>query len=206
MRQNAVKDLIKKQCIGLTGGVATGKSTVASILREQGYVVFDADQMARTVVMPGRPAFDEIIALFGNDILTANGEIDRKKLGQLVFSSPAKRAQLESITHPRIHEEFETELTTALSRIGSMPFFYEAALLFEAGRTDEFSQILCTWCPEPVQLERLMRRNRLSEIEAQAILKSQMPAVEKRDRSDLVIDTNCSLDELRARVQAVVPH
>lgn len=200
-----MRDFIKKQCIGLTGGVATGKSTVANILREQGYQVFDADQLARTVVEPQRPAFQEIVTTFGKDILTADGALDRKKLAAVVFPDPAKRKMLEAITHPRIKEEFLTQVSAARKSIGNRWFFYEAALLFEAGRAPEFREILCTWCPRDVQIRRLMTRNNLSEADALNILRSQMPADEKRDRSGLVVDTNCSLEELKKRVLAVLP-
>jgi dephospho-CoA kinase len=200
-----MQDFIKRQCIGLTGGVATGKSTVANILRGQGYQVFDADQLARAVVEPQRPAFQEIVAAFGRDILTADGALDRKKLAALVFPDPDKRKRLESITHPRIKEEFLIQVSAARSTIGNRWFFYEAALLFEAGQAAEFHEILCTWCPRAIQIQRLMSRNNLSEAEALAILGSQMPADEKRNRSGLVVDTNCSLEELKNRVLHVLP-
>jgi dephospho-CoA kinase len=200
---------VKRKCIGLTGGVATGKSTVAAILRDMGYVVLDADQIARVVVEPGRPAYREIIDTFGASVVTPEKTIDRKKLGALVWSDPDKKAQLEAITHPRIKEEFGRQSEAEKDRIGNNYFFYEATLLFEVKRDQEFFKILCTWCSEDVQLQRLAARNQLSDTEAHQIMSSQMDATTKRDKSDLVIDTACNQAELIMRVSELIhslPH
>lgn len=191
---------IKTKGIGLTGGVATGKSTVANILRDLGYRVLDADHIARSVVEPGRPAYHDILREFGPDLVLADRTLDRKKLGSLIWGVPAKKERLEELTHPRIKEEFINKVRTLRQENEKRFFFYEAALLFEAGRAHEFYKIVCTWCPENVQIQRLMTRNQISDIEARAIISSQMSASNKKEKSDFTILTNCPEKDLQQRV------
>jgi dephospho-CoA kinase len=204
MQEAAFQTWVKSKCIGLTGGVATGKSTVAGMIQDLGFKVFDADKLSREVMLPGKPAFNEIVVLFGRSILNESGTIDRKKLGQLVFGQPELRSKLEAITHKRIKEEFLLQAVAQKEDIGSQFFFYEAALIFEVGREKDFFKTICTWCTEDEQLKRLIARNSLSLPEAKAIVASQMPANQKRDRADFVIDTNCSLDELKQKVSRAI--
>jgi dephospho-CoA kinase len=204
MLESAFQTWVKNKCIGLTGGIATGKSTVAGIIQELGFKVFDADKFSREIMMPGKPAFTDTVTLFGNSILSDNGIIDRKKLGQLIFGQPDMRAKLEAITHKRIKEEFLLQAVAQKEAIGSHFFFYEAALIFEAGREKDFFKTICTWCTEDEQIRRLTARNGIALAESKTIIASQMPANQKRDRADLVIDTNCSLDELKLRVSRAI--
>ena len=204
MQEAAFQTWVQKKCIGLTGGVATGKSIVAGMIQDLGFKVFDADKLSREVMLPGKPAFNETVTLFGPGILSDSGTLDRKKLGQLIFGHPELRSKLEAITHKRIKEEFLLQAVAQKEAIGSHYFFYEAALIFEVGREKDFFKTICTWCTEDEQLKRLTARNSLSLAEAKAIVASQIPANQKRDCADFVIDTNCSLDELKQRVSRAI--
>jgi len=190
-------ELLKSHGIGLTGGIATGKSTIARLLAARGELVIDADQLARDVVAPGTPGLAAIVEAFGQTMVGEDGALDRKRLGKLVFADPKAKAQLESITHPRIKDALFT-------RLQALPaprrFFYEAALLYEVGRASEFAKVWVAFCPREVQITRVMARDQLPRERAEQILASQWPAEEKARRADRVIDTNGTLDEVEARV------
>ncbi len=200
MQEVAFQTWVKTKCFALTGGIATGKSTVAGIIKDLGFVVFDADQMSRDIMVPGKDAYSDIVKTFGRDILSPDGTIDRKKLGSLIFGHKDARSKLEAITHKRIKEEFLAQTTTQKEAIGAGYFFYEAALIFEVGRDKDFFKTICTWCSEGEQIRRLVERNRITTQEAERIIASQMPVVEKRDRASITIYTNCTLPELKIRV------
>ena len=204
MQESAFQTWVKTKCIGLTGGVATGKSTVAGIIKDLGFQVFDADTLSRDIMVPGKAAFIDTVKAFGDGILTPSGTLDRKKLGLLIFGKPEARAILEAITHKRIKEEFLAQAVAQKDAIGTQYFFYEAALIFEVGREKDFFKTICTWCSEGEQIRRLTARNSITVAEAETIIASQMPANQKRDRADLVIDTNCSLPELKTRVSKAI--
>ncbi len=204
MHEADFKSWLKSKCIGLTGGVATGKSTVAGIIKDLGFAVFDADKLSRAIMVPGKPAFIDTVKEFGKGILNPSGLIDRKKLGNLIFATPEARTKLEAITHRRIKEEFLAQASAQKEAIGEKYFFYEAALIFEVGRESDFYKILCTWCSEDEQIRRLTTRNSIPPDEAIKIIAAQMPANLKRDRADVVIDTNCSLEELKSRVSKAI--
>ena len=204
MQESAFQTWVKTKCIGLTGGVATGKSTVAGIIKDLGFQVFDADKLSRDIMVPGKAAFIDTVKAFGDGILTPSGTLDRKKLGLLIFGKPEARAILEAITHKRIKEEFLAQAVAQKDAIGTQYFFYEAALIFEVGREKDFFKTICTWCSEGEQIRRLTARNSITVAEAETIIASQMPANQKRDRADLVIDTNCSLPELKTRVSKAI--
>ena len=200
MQETAFQTWVKTKCIGITGGVATGKSTVASIIKDMDFVVFDADKLSRTIMVPGMPAFIDILQAFGDEILSPSGTIDRKKLGDLIFDQKDARLKLEAITHKRIKEEFFVQATAQKQAIGISYFFYEAALIFEVGREKEFFKTICTWCSEDEQIRRLVARNGITTQEAKAIIASQMPSDQKRDRASIPIDTNCTIADLKIRV------
>jgi dephospho-CoA kinase len=198
--QKAITELICKRCIALTGGIATGKSTVAGILRDLGFQVADADQFARTITGEGSPILQVITDHFGSTVLNPDRSLNRDRLRQLVMSDPAKRRELESITHPAIQAEFTSWVAAHIDPSESLPFFYEASLIFETNRELDFWQIWATICPDNIQLARLMSRSKLTRQEANLILKSQMPAEVKASRANIVIDTDCDLSALRERV------
>jgi dephospho-CoA kinase len=204
LSESEFANLLKSRCIGLTGGIATGKSTVAKFLSEMGCAVIDADQLAREVVLPGEPALAAIINRFGSSVINPDHTLNRNKLRDIVMSDPGERRALEAITHPAIQKKFR-EMAGKISLSNtSDPIFYEAALLFETGRDGFFREIWVTTCPENLQLKRLTERSGLSMEDARKILASQIPAADKAAKATRVIDTNCSIDELNAKITSLV--
>jgi dephospho-CoA kinase len=180
--------------IGLTGGIASGKSTVARRLVELGATLVDADVLAREVVEPGQPALAEIAETFGPGVLTEVGSLDRTALGELVFADTGARARLEAITHPRIAELTTTRVASALA--GGAPLVVvDIPLLFEKNREGGFDGVLVVWCDAAVQQRRLMARDGISEAQARSRLDAQMSLDEKRRRATWVIDNNGSEEE-----------
>lgn len=172
--------------VGLTGGIACGKSTVAGLLRAAGLPVIDADQVSRDVVAPGAPALAEIAARFGPGVLRADGSLDRKALGALVVSDGAARADLEAITHPRIREAIAGALAE-LSQAGQPVAVVEAALMVETGSWRLYDALLVVAAHRPVQLARLMAREGLDEAAAARWIDTQLPVEEKVRRATAVI-------------------
>lgn len=199
-----LREILKTFAVGLTGGIATGKSTVAAILRAKGYMVIDADQLARRVVAAGSDGLAAIIANFGPDLVTTDGQLDRAKLRQIIFKDQKARKRLEAITHPRIRQALEDTIATARLQVHPQLFFYEAALLFETGTAADFRSIWATTCPLATQRARVMARDHLEVTDAERILASQMPATEKAMHASLAIDTNCSYAELEQRVSTAL--
>jgi len=190
--------------VGLTGGIATGKSTFAAALRALGVPVLDADQLARQVVAPGTPALAEIARAFGPATLAADGALDRKALGALVFADPEARRRLEAITHPAIRAAMQAE-TARLAAAGHDLAFYDAALLFEVGLDRAMSLVVVVDAPPEVQVARIMARDGLTRAEAQARLAAQLPVAEKAARADVVVDNGDAgvpLDAKAARLVA----
>ena len=175
--------------IGLTGGIATGKSSVARFFEERGVPVIDADQLARDAVLPGSPALVRITELFGSEILMHDGRLDRKRLGALVFQEPEKRRQLEDILHPEIRKRAE-ELIARAAGAGHQRVIYMAPLLIEAGATDRVDEIWVVTVRPEIQLERLMKRDGISREQAERIVDSQMPLTEKERCGSVVIDNS----------------
>ncbi|MBK7858647.1 MAG: dephospho-CoA kinase [Archangiaceae bacterium] len=187
--------------VGLTGGIATGKSTVTQMLRELGAVVIDADQLAREVVAPGGPALQEIAARWP-DAIAQDGTLDRKRLGEHIFHSAAERKALDAITHPRIGA-LMIERSSAAFEAGARVVFYDAALLIENRLHEAMNGVLLVVAPPEVQLQRLMQRNGLSRDEALARIASQLPLDEKRRYATWVVDNGGSLEATRAQVAKV---
>jgi len=181
--------------LGLTGGIASGKSTFAARLAERGVPVVDADALARQVVEPGAPALAEIADAFGPSVLMPDGSLDRRRLGALVFADPASRRRLEAITHPAIRVAMSAELGR-LSASGQSLAFYDVPLLFEVGLQDQLDAVVVVWAPRPVQLERLARRDHLAPAEAEARLAAQLSLDEKAARADFVVANDGPLEAL----------
>jgi dephospho-CoA kinase len=192
------EELLKAFCVGLTGGIATGKSTVARLLAAKGFVVIDADQSARQVTAKGSPGLAEVVAAFGPEMLTQGGELDRKKLGAHVFQDEGRRKRLEGITHPRIRQALEDALLARGLVAQPRLFFYEAALLVETRSYARFRALWVTACPEAVQLERLTARDGHTPEAARKILAAQMPLAEKLAAASQVIDTGGTLADTEA--------
>lgn len=189
--------------LGLTGGIGTGKSLVAGMIREAGIPVVDADRISREVLEPGTPAHAEVVGRFGPEIVDPSGRIDRKRLGGIVFSDPERRALLESIVLPRIRAGID-EALARLDSEGCPAAFVEAAMILENRREGFFESILCVWCDLPTQLRRIMERDGVSREEAMRRISSQMDASEKARRSDRVIDNSGAPGETRARVEELL--
>lgn len=189
--------------IGLTGGIATGKSSVTKVLRTLGYPVIDADEVSHAVTAKGQPALVEIFKTFGEKVKVPDGSLDRKALGQLVFGKPELLKKLENIVHPlviaRVIEEREK-----LEKAGATVAFYDVPLLFEKNMELLFDAVVLVYASEDQQLARLMDRNKLGRQDAEARLKSQWPIEVKRKRSTHVIDNSGSLTELSKEVQRVL--
>jgi dephospho-CoA kinase len=184
--------------VGLTGGIGTGKSTVARMLARRGAVVVDADELARRAVAPGTPGHAEVVARFGRDILAPDGSIDRKRLADVVFSDPAARRDLEAIIHPEVVRMFAEE--AARHRGTDHVVVYVAPLLVETGRADEFDVLVVVTAPEEAQVERLVRERGMTEEEVRARIAAQLPQEEKAARADVVLDNGGPLEELERQV------
>jgi len=188
--------------IGLTGGIACGKSTVSNMFRERGALIIDADVIAREVVEPGKEAWQKIIECFGREILLENQEIDRAKLGSIVFTDEKARQQLNAIVHPAVRKRMN-ELALAGEAAGKPLIIFDIPLLFESKLEHLVEKIIVVYCPEEKQLERLMKRNGFSEIEAMNRIKSQISIEEKKKKGDFVIDNSGSIEETEKQVDAI---
>jgi dephospho-CoA kinase len=188
--------------IGLTGGIATGKSSIARFFQAQGALVIDADQLAREAVEPGSRGLAEVVAAFGEGVLAADGRLDRQRLGALVFSDSRKRRQLEGILHPEIKRLAEERIARAAGT-GHRVLFYMAPLLLEAGATDRVDEVWVVTVRPEVQLERLVLRDGISRAEAQRIIDSQMPLAEKERLGRVVIDNSGTPEETRRRLAEI---
>ena len=187
--------------IGLTGGIATGKSTVARMLAARGATVIDADELAREAVRPGEPAFDLVVERFGPDVVQADGALDRARLGEIVFDDAAARRDLERITHARIIELMQERIAAALA--GEAPLVVvDVPLLFENAREGSFEGVLLVYAPSDVQIRRLRDRNGLDEEAARLRLAAQLPIDEKRGRATWIIDNSGDPDATRRAVDA----
>lgn len=187
--------------LGVTGGIATGKTTVVNILKELGAPVIDFDILARQVVEPDKPAWKEIVAYFGEQVLQEDKHLDRKKLSDIVFRDIEKRKKLESFTHPRIHAEFVAQLSEIVEKDPDAIVQVDVPLLIEGNLQYMFHKTLVVYVPEEKQIERLVDRDGISKEEAADRLKAQLPIDEKVGYADFVIYNDKSLQETRAQVE-----
>jgi dephospho-CoA kinase len=185
--------------LGLTGGIASGKSSVAKLLREEGFTVLDADALAHQLTEPGQPGHQEILAEFGPDVAPAGGRIDRAKLAAIVFADRARLDRLNAIVHPRVRQAMLQKFSAWEREPGRHAVFVEAALLVEAGFEKSLEGLVVTWCTPEQQLARLMARG-LSEPDAQRRIASQMPQEEKLRYAKYKIDCSQSVEETRRQV------
>ena len=186
---------------GLTGGIATGKSTVSRILQDLGARIVDADKIAREVVCCGRPAWKEIKKQFGDEILLKDGEIDREKLGRIVFYDDGKRIALERIIHPEVSRVMEDQVRDITIKDPSVVVILDVPLLIETGMDKGLNQVIVVYCSESIQIKRLMDRDRITQEDALARVCAQMPIKEKKLHATLLIDNSLSVDETRKQVE-----
>jgi dephospho-CoA kinase len=186
--------------LGLTGGIASGKSAVAGMLREMGFRVLDADSLGHELMEPGKPAFVEIVKEFGKEVVDGAGRIDRRKLGEMAFADRRKLETLNAILHPRVEEEMSRQFAEWEKEGVRDAAFVEAALLVEAGYQKKVDGLVVAWCKPEQQLQRLLARG-MSEEEARRRIAAQMPAQEKLAYATVKIDCSGSLEETRRQVE-----
>ncbi|MEA1958248.1 MAG: dephospho-CoA kinase [Chloroflexota bacterium] len=186
--------------IGLTGGILSGKSTIASMLADKGATVIDADKLGHEAYKPNTRLNREMIEEFGGGIRKPSGEIDRKKLGDIVFENPEALARLNAIAHPIMKDMARDEIER-LREEGASTVVLEATLLIEAEWTDLVDEVWVALAPSEVAVKRLADRGGITENEAWARVRSQLPAEERAGHADVVIDTDCDLSEVRTRVE-----
>lgn len=186
--------------IGITGGIATGKSTVTNYLRQKGYTVVDADEAARAVVAPMSLGIDKVIDAFGQQIVKGDGQLDRELLGKLIFKDEAKRDQLNQLLHPLIMDWMDQQITQAEAEI----VFVDVPLLYEVGYDKKVDQVWLVYVNRMIQLQRLMERNHLTEEEANQRIDSQWSLEDKKEKADVIIDNEGNLDALYRQIDQLL--
>lgn len=184
--------------LGLTGGIATGKSTVVKVFKELGFPVVDADVIAREVVEVGRPALAKIVSTFGTEMLQPDGSLDRKKLGALVFSDEEKRQKLNALLSPFLREAILSQIEKKKDRASLV--VVDIPLLYEGGYENDMDQVAVVYVPETIQLDRLMERDHLTEQEAWQRINSQLSIEQKKQKADIVFDNQKTIQETKKLV------
>ncbi|WP_462406964.1 dephospho-CoA kinase [Gracilibacillus sp. Marseille-QA3620] len=192
-----------KKIIGLTGGIASGKSTVSNWLLSQGYPVVDADIAARKVVEPGMPALEKIRKAFGDDVLLPDGTLDRKRLGSIIFANEEKRQTLNVIVHPAVREWMRQETERAFGE-GASIVIMDIPLLFESKLTHMVEETILVYVTKEIQLKRLMERDGYMEADALARIHAQMPIDEKKELADYIVDNNGPLSETIEQMRQIM--
>ncbi|OPH54668.1 dephospho-CoA kinase [Paenibacillus ferrarius] len=187
--------------IGLTGGIACGKSTVSAMLVSRGALLVDADQIARDVVEPGSPVLEQVAAHFGQAVLHPDGSLHRKKLGEIIFGQTEARKQLESLLHPPIRKQMREQMEAYEKQFPNKLVVVDVPLLIESNLSYMFEEVLVVYVPRHIQLERLMQRDGLTELEANKRINAQMPIEEKRSLANIVVDNSGSWEETNAEVE-----
>ncbi len=187
----------KTRTVGLTGGIGSGKSTVGGMLARRGYTVIDSDRIARELTEAGSPVLDEIGRALGAEVLTDEGDLDREKVADIVFSDREKLSILESILHPAIVEEYQRRIRESDDHW----IFLLIPLLFEAGREGSVDKIWLCYAPEEIRIERTIKRDGTSRDDVLARISMQMPDEEKLSKADIVIDTSGSLEDVERQVE-----
>lgn len=191
--------------MGLTGGIASGKSTVAQMLQDAGAIILDADQIAHTVILPTGPAYSAVVETFGPSILQSDGQIDRGKLGALVFGQPQALQKLNACVHPHVRATIQAR-TQALAQeaqaVGKNWLLITVIpLLYENQLESHVEKVMVVYCPQDLQLKRLKQRNALTDIEARQRIQSQWPIEQKKERADWVIDNSGTVEQTQHQVK-----
>ncbi|MGC8604029.1 MAG: dephospho-CoA kinase [Desulfomonilaceae bacterium] len=189
--------------VGLTGGIASGKSAVSRIIRDRGIPVICADELAREVVKPGSSGLGEITNIFGNTVILPDGSLNRTELARIVFSDPAKRKILESIIHPRVLSEKE-RLSRQYKQQGNNIVVVDVPLLFEARWETDFDLVILVYAPQKLQKQRLLKRDKISVEEASARLRAQMDIESKKALADIIIDNSGPISDTETQVDSVI--
>ncbi|MFD1176830.1 dephospho-CoA kinase [Paenibacillus puldeungensis] len=187
--------------IGLTGGIATGKSTVSRMLTSRGAALIDADVIARQIMEPGHRVLAAVVDRFGQAVLLPDGTLNRKKLGEIVFSHPDERKALEQLTHPAIRTEMKKRMEELEAEKPHRLVVADIPLLYESGLESLYEAIMVVYVPRELQLARLMNRDELSREEAEARLKAQMDIEQKKERADILIDNSRGLEETERQIE-----
>ena len=190
--------------VGLTGSIAVGKTFVAGVLRENGLHVLDADKTARDVVERATAGLERIVETFGTNILTSDGELDRMKLGAIVFADAEKRAQLNAIVHPLVFDAQDRWIRSIYSEERNAIVVVDAALMIESGGYHRFNKTIVVWCDAAIQLQRLMERDSLDAVTAKMRIAAQMSQDEKKQHADYLIETTHGFDAARIETERVV--
>jgi dephospho-CoA kinase len=196
---------LSRKCLALTGGIATGKSVVADMLKERGAHIIDTDLIAREVVEPGMPALEEIVREFGTDMLMPDGTLDREQMREEIISDSEKREKLNSITHPRINSVVFERITALKEKDDGMPVIIDVPLLYEAGWDRFFPDVILVYVPVEVQAERLMKRDHLDRDTAMLTISAQMGIEEKKEKAVHLIDNSGTLAETEEQVDKLFP-
>ncbi|MDV2885897.1 dephospho-CoA kinase [Alkalihalophilus pseudofirmus] len=191
--------------IGLTGGIASGKSTVSNWLSEHGYPIIDADKIARDVVEPGMGAYEAIVGQFGREILFEDGTINRKKLGSIIFKDEKKRSELNQIVHPAVRREMLAQKDRYEAE-GHETIIFDIPLLFESNLFHLVDRVMLVYVDKQTQLNRLLDRDQAGSEDAKARIASQLPLEDKKSRADYIIDNSGSLEETFQQLKNVIQH
>jgi dephospho-CoA kinase len=189
--------------VGLTGGIASGKSTVSEIFASLGAKILDADEVAREVLLPGQPAWTRLRQVFGEEFFHPDGTVKRKQLRKLVFADPEKRRQLNAIVHPEVIKEINRRSESWSSSDQAGVLLVDVPLLLEVGVANRFDKVVVVYASESVQIKRLLQRDGISEEEAKQALSAQMPLSKKVEQADYVIDNNGTPEETQAQVEEI---
>ncbi|RST76347.1 dephospho-CoA kinase [Siminovitchia acidinfaciens] len=189
--------------VGLTGGIASGKSTVSKLLEKRGFTIVDADIAARKVVEPGESAYSEIVEAFGKEILLKDGTLDRDKLGSIVFQNEEERQKLNGIVHPAVRKKMKEWQEEAI-KAGKQTVVLDIPLLYESKLTHLVEKVIVVYVNEETQLKRLMERNEFTEDEAKSRISSQMPLREKLELADAVLDNNGTIEETEKQLDQLI--
>ena len=188
---------------GLTGGIGSGKSAAAAIFEECGIPVVSADELSRIVVTPGSEGLAAVVAAFGEGVLTPDGELDRRKLGAIIFKDPSQRVRLEGILHPRIRDSFQ-DVLTALEATSQHLVVYEVPLLFENNLEKQMKAVILVSAPEDQRIQRVMARDKLNVDDVRARMAAQMDDQTRRSKAQYVLENDGDLEHLRAQVEALL--
>ena len=188
---------------GLTGGIGSGKSTAAALFASLGAVTINSDEIGRDMMKPGTVVYDRIVSGFGNDVVDANGQLDRAKLAEIVFHDLDKLKHLNAIVHAPVLREIDRLVQLQRAKNPQAVVVVESAVLFEAGQERRFDKMIVAWCTPEQQVERFVSRSHMAEADVRARMAAQMPGDEKKRRADFVIDTSSSLADTERQVKEV---